>query len=112
MSTIGKKFIVLTALAAFGPSALAFDRPEDALTPLRQDQVTASFQRMLAHTPNPAAPAAPADSGRDPLIEALALPVLRWSQASRAQTAPQAAPDASGSQRPDVAAAGPASLDR
>jgi hypothetical protein len=112
MSTIGKKFIVIAALAAFSPSALAFDRPEDALMSLRQDQVTASFQRMLAHTPNPAAPATPADSGRDPLIDALALPLLRWSQASRARTAPQADPDASGSQRPDVAAAGPAALDR
>ena len=112
MSTIREKLIVIATLTAFSPPALAFDRPEEAVMSLRQDQVTASFQRMLTHTPNPVAPAMPADFGRDPLIDALVLPLLRWSHASRAPAAPQTGSDASGSRRPDVAAAGPAAQAR
>lgn len=88
MSTIRKKLIVIAALAAFSPPALAFDRPKEALMSLRQDQVMASFQRMLTHTPNPVAPAMPADFERDPLIDALAVPLLRWYAAARAQATP------------------------
>lgn len=106
MSTIREKLIVIAALVAFSPSALAFEHSEDALTPLRQDQVTASFQRMLTHTPNPVAPAIPADFERDPLIDALAVPLLRWRAATRMQTALQAGSDASGYQCPDVVATG------
>lgn len=85
--SIREKLMVIVALAAFSPAAVAVERPENALTPLRQDQVTASFQRMLSHAPTPVVPAAPADFERDPLIDALALPLLRWYAETRTQDA-------------------------
>lgn len=100
MSPIRGRFILIAALVAFSPSALAFERPEDPLMSLRQDQVTASVQRMLTHVPNPVAPAIPADFERDPLIDALTVPLLRWYAAARTQTARQAKSGAPGSQYP------------
>lgn len=66
----------LFANAAFGAPNL-----------LSGDPVTASFLRMLTHEPNPVAPPAPAGVEKDPLIEALALPLLRWSAGIKKQTA-------------------------
>lgn len=109
MSALRKIFMALVALP-FGASALAFERPEDVLMSLHQDQVTASFQRMLTHEPNSVAPAIPADFERDPLIDALAAPLLRWYAAVRKQTVAEASSDAPRSECPAVAATGPAAL--
>jgi hypothetical protein len=96
--SIRMKFIVVTAFsflgtAAFADNAAAADRP-DRLPPSRQgtqtalsdDPVLSSFQRMLSHEPNRIAPPVPAHFEADPLIEALALPVLRWLARAREQT--------------------------
>jgi hypothetical protein len=112
MSAIREQIVIIVALAALSPSALAFERPEETLMSLRQDQVTASFQRMLAHAPNPVAPATPADFERDPLIDVLAVPLLRWYAADRTRTTPQASSDVPGSKCPAVAVTSPAALIR
>ncbi len=112
MSAIRDTFMVIAGLAALSTSALAFDGPEEALMSLRQDQVTASFQRMLTHVPNPVAPAMPADFERDPLIDALAVPLLRWYAATRTQTPPQAKSDTPGSDCFAATATAPAALIR
>lgn len=85
MSAIRKKLTVIVALAAVSSSAFAFERTREALTPLHQDPVSASFQRMLTHEPNNIAPASPANFEHDPLIEAFALPALRRHVANRTQ---------------------------
>ncbi len=48
--------------------------------PPATDQVAASFERMLSHTPTAALPAAPADTAQDPLR--LAVCAMLWQQPS------------------------------
>lgn len=98
MSSLPTKLLLAATLAAASPSAFADDvsatakvgRMLESSLPggaieLSDDPVLASFQRMLAHEPNRAAPQVPANFERDPLIEALVLPLLRWSATHRRQ---------------------------
>lgn len=94
MSVRVAKAAVTTSLAVFGLSACAAGTGETppvdpiAATTQREspvvshDPVTASFQRMLTHEPNSVAPPPPKNFERDPLIETVALPLLRWSAAN------------------------------
>ena len=93
--SLARTMLVVAALAVSGPPAVAdgetgsvqlarmLDQPPGARMVLSKDPVTASFQRMLNHEPNRVAPPIPASFERDPLIEALVLPLLRWSASTR-----------------------------
>lgn len=96
--SVRRTLIIVAALAVSSASAFADNdptrgRPEHMLesvpaaTTRSDDPVLASFRRMLTHEPNRVAPPVLANFESDPLIAALALPVLRWLAETRRQTA-------------------------
>jgi hypothetical protein len=93
--SIRKSLLAIAALAFVSPAAFASndsrpaepDRVTDSESSftmkLADDAVTTSFLRLLNHEPNTVAPPVPANFERDPLIDALILPLLRSKAESR-----------------------------
>lgn len=88
---IRSTLFAFATLILFGSaSAFADDHKDDgafadiasgAPIALSDDPVAAGFQRMLTHEPNWTPPPVPQDFAKDPLLDELALPMLRWSTA-------------------------------